>query len=147
MAFQAYGFVQDPQVEMINDRLSVRVNAVPLSQLLGMLDRSTGMASKVAPELANRNISVEFSGLSLNAGIRKIFEGQRLDYVYIGGKGIFVTSASLTSPIQQQPVYSSQPVIANEPAFNEPAFNQQPFPNPNDAFTGGAQAGGNSNRR
>jgi hypothetical protein len=142
--FQAYGSIQGPEVELINNRLSVRADAVPLSRLLTMLDRSTGMVSKVAPELANRNVSVEFTGLSLNDGIRKIFEGQRLDYVYIGGKGIFVTSASLTGPIQEQPIYSSQqPIIAGEPSFTQAPFpnqNQNPFPTQNDAFVGGQVA-------
>jgi hypothetical protein len=126
--------------------LSIQAEAVPLGSLLGMLDQSTGMSSRVPPELANRNISVQFADLSLNDGVRKIFEGQRLDYIYLGGKGIIVTAASLSTPIPEQPALAGQPAFGGQPAFaNEPPFNPNQFnpnqfnPNQNDAFVPPAQ--------
>src|SRR6516165_2449303 len=89
-AFAAKG----PEIELVDNKLSIDAETVPLSRLLRLLDLATGMKSKVPPELANRNISVKFSGLDLTEGVRKIFQGQPLDYVVIEGQGVIVTAAS-----------------------------------------------------
>jgi hypothetical protein len=128
------GLAQTPEVRMVNGKLSIQAEAAPLGSLLEMLDRSTGMNSKVPPELANRNVSVQFTDLSLNEGVRKIFEGQRLDYVFLGGRGIIVTSVSQASLPAESAPFSAQPTISSEP------FNQNPFnPIQNDAFVPAAQ--------
>ena len=53
--------------------------AVPLGRLLRLFGLATGLDTQAPPEVANRNVSVRFSGLSMEAAIRKIFEGQPLD--------------------------------------------------------------------
>ena len=57
-----------------------------------------GMTSEVKPELANRNISVQFTDLTLNDAVRKIFQGQPLNYFVIQGKGIHVTELVVGGP-------------------------------------------------
>src|SRR5215468_9802145 len=89
---QAYA--KGPEVDLVENKLSINAEAIPLSRLLQLLDLATGMKSKVPPELANRNISVKFSGLSLTEGVRKIFQGQPVDYAFILGQGIIVTAAA-----------------------------------------------------
>src|SRR5436190_22402606 len=81
-----------PEIQIINGKVSIQAEAVPLGRLLRLFDAATGMTSKVPPELANRNVSMRFSGLPFDAAIRKMFEGQPLDYVLIKGKGIVVTA-------------------------------------------------------
>src|SRR5262245_24434658 len=83
-----------PQVELIDSKLSINAEAISVSRLLQLIDLATGMKSTVPPELANRNVSVRFSGLSVSDGVRKIFQGLPLDYVVIAGQGIIVTAAS-----------------------------------------------------
>src|SRR5581483_3093438 len=83
-AFAAKG----TEIDLVDNKLSIDADMVPLSRLLRLLDMATGMKSKVPPDLANRNISVKFSGLPLNDGIRKIFQGQPFDYAVLAGQGI-----------------------------------------------------------
>jgi hypothetical protein len=120
-----------PKIEVIDNKLSIDAEAVPLSRLLRLLDLATGMKSRIVPELANRNISVKFSGLEVNEGIRKIFQGQPVDYMMIGGQGIIVTAASQSvastdaPPVYSTPQQMDQPFIPDfNPALN-PAGNQQ----------------------
>jgi len=124
-AFAAKG----PEVALVDDKLSVNVEAISVGRLLQLIDLATGMKSKVPPELSNRNISAQFTGLNVADGVRKIFQGYPLDYVIIQGKGIVVTAASQSSgPDSMPPAFSSQP------AYQQPV--EQPFvqefpPNPN----------------
>ncbi len=135
-------------IRIIDNKVSVQADAVPLARLLRLMGEATGMESKVPPELANRNISVRFSNLSFTDAVQKIFEGQPLDYFLIEGKSITVTAlAAQTSanarsaaapPPQQETVF-----VDDNPAFappqppinnNQPAMIQTPFgaiPNPN----------------
>jgi hypothetical protein len=97
--------------------------------LLRLLDIATGMQSRVPRDLANRNISVKFSGLELNEGVRKIFQGQPLDYVVIDGQGIVVTAASQTiTPSDSVPVYNAPPVPVEQPFVQD--FGQPLPPQP-----------------
>jgi hypothetical protein len=82
------------KIDLVDNKLSIDADTVPLARLMRLVDSATGMTSRVPPELANRNISVKFSGLSVTDGVRKIFQGQPLDYVVIEGKGVIVTGAS-----------------------------------------------------
>jgi len=125
-----------PEINLVDNKLSINAETIPLGRLLRLLDLATGMQSKVPAELANRNISVKFSGLSLEDGVRKIFQGQPLDYVVVEGRGVTVTSASQTTPVgaESAPIYnapqaqpfSPQPV---EQPFT-PDFPQVPVPQP-----------------
>src|SRR5881628_3106852 len=76
-----------PEIDLVDNKLSINAETIPLGRLLRLLDLATGMQSKVPAELANRNISVKFSGLSIEDGVRKIFQGQPLDYVVVEGRG------------------------------------------------------------
>src|SRR5581483_7854803 len=77
-----------PEIALVDNKLSIDAETVSLGRLLRLLDLATGMQSKVPADLANRNVSVKFSGLSLEDGVRKIFQGQPIDYVMIEGQGV-----------------------------------------------------------
>ena len=107
-----------PDIELVDNKLSIDAETIPLSRLLRLLDLATGMKSKVPPELANRNISVKFSGLDLTEGVKKIFQGQPLDYAFILGQGIIVTAPSqnltgtdTASPNNAGPSQPEQPLV------------------------------------
>jgi len=90
-------YAKGPEVDLVDNKLSINADGITLSRLLQLVDLATGMKSKVPPELANRNISVQFSGLTLADGVRKIFQGQPFDYIMVQGRGIIVTAASQTA--------------------------------------------------
>jgi hypothetical protein len=114
-AANAFAEGKAPEIQVIDNKISIQADAVPLGRLLTLLDSATGLTSKVPSELANRNVSVQFSNLGLDDAVRKIFEALPLDYVVIGGKGIVVTAASQTSPARPA---TTQPPAA---AFTPPA--------------------------
>src|SRR5205809_6631855 len=124
-----------PEINLVDNKLSIDAESIPLGRLLRLLDLATGMQSKVPAELANRNISVKFSGLSIEDGVRKIFQGQPLDYVVVEGRVVIVTSASQMTSAggESAPIYNAlqaqpfpQPV---EQPFT-PDFPQVPIPQP-----------------
>jgi hypothetical protein len=138
----APALAKGPEVNLVDSRLSVSADAIPIGRLLQLVDLATGMKSRVPPELANRNISVRFSDLSVVDGVRKMFQGQPLDYVVIEGQGIIVTAASQavtgTEPVptynqapqasqQGQPFQQFQPPQPAEPPFGQD-FQPQPVP-------------------
>src|SRR5437764_4926111 len=114
MSAGAFAAGKGPEIDLVDNKLSINAETIPLGRLLRLLDLATGMQSKVPAELANRNISVRFSDLSLEEGVRKIFQGQPFDYVVLGNQGVIVTSAAQASagtesapvfnPAAQQPV-------------------------------------------
>lgn len=124
-AFAAKG----PEIALVNNKLSVDAESIPLSRLIRLLDQATGMKSKVPPDLANRNISVKFSGLNLSDGVRKIFQGQPFDYLVVEGQGIIITGASqMITGTETVPVYTPQPGEPPPQPFVQDF--QQPFPQP-----------------
>ena len=74
----------DLDVRIVDDRISISASAVPLVELLAALDAVAGTESSVAVELRNRNVSVQFSGLSLDNALDKVFEGLGLDFLVVG---------------------------------------------------------------
>jgi hypothetical protein len=118
-------FAAGPEVNLTDHKLSINADSISLGRLLRLLDLATGMRSKVPPELANRNISVRFSGLSVEDGVRKIFEGQPFDYVVLEGQGVIVTSAAQT-------VAGTESAAAPAPAYTPPPqpFAPQPIEQP-----------------
>src|SRR5215470_13451452 len=76
-----------PEIEIVDGKVTMSAQNVPLGRLLSLLDRALGMTSTVKPELANRNISVRFSSLPVKDAVHKIFEGQPLNYMFVEGKG------------------------------------------------------------
>jgi hypothetical protein len=119
-----------PEVDLIDNKLSISADAVSLSRLLQLVDLATGMKSKVPADLANRKISVRFSDLNVNDAVRKIFQGQPYDYVMIPGQGVIVTAAAQTTTASEssQPFNSQPPVSAFEQPFNQdfPGGQQMP---------------------
>src|SRR2546422_403015 len=120
LAFTLGGFAagKGPEINLVDNKLSIDAQTVSLGRLLRLLDLATGMQSKVPAELADRNISVKFSGLSVEDGVRKIFQGQPFDYVIVERQGVIVTSASQTTPVTE-----------SSPIYNAPQ-QQTPFPQP-----------------
>jgi hypothetical protein len=132
-----------PEVDLVDNKLSISADTIGLGRLLRLVDLATGMKSKVPPELANRNVSVRFSGLSLTDGVRKIFQGQPIDYVLVEGQGVIVTASSQAlNGTEAVPVYNSpgqqaldqpfpqdfqQPGVAPGIAGQQPATLQTPF--------------------
>jgi len=147
-----------PDIRIIDNRVSIQAEAVPLARLLRLLDEATGMTSKVPPELANRNISVRVSDVKLTDAVHKIFEGLPLDYVLLEGKAIIVTAASQQTAVAENnaapynpppppqenafveenapfvpPPMNNNPAMNAFPPVNNPAMNQgmNPAMNPN----------------
>src|SRR5438105_15692666 len=89
----AFAAPKGPEIDLVDNKLSVNADTISLGRLLRLLDLATGMQSKVPADLANRNISVKFSGLSVSDGVRKMFQGKPFDYVVIEGQGVIVTAA------------------------------------------------------
>ena len=122
----------EPRIEVIDGRISITAQAVPLGRFLAMFDKAMGLKSEVKPGLENRNMSVQFSGLIFNDAVRKIFQGQPYNYVVIQGKGIRVTDLAQTggssAALDAQPFSSpSQPINAPpQPAQFNPFTNAQP---------------------
>jgi len=119
----AFAAGKGPEINLVDSRLSINAEAISLGRLLRLLDLATGMQSKVPPDLASRNISVRFSGLTLEDGVRKIFQGQPFDYVVLEHQGIIVTSAA-------QAIAGSESTPAFNPAPQQPGVpqpNEQPF--------------------
>jgi hypothetical protein len=110
-----------PQVQVIDGKLSIRAESLGLAHLLRLIDQATGLKSKVPPELANQTISVQFSGLNVDDAVRKVFEGQPIDYVFIQGHGIVVTA--LSQARREQP---GSPFPPPAPAFQP--IPEMPFP-------------------
>src|SRR5919201_6883315 len=89
-------FAKGPEVRVIDDKVSIDADSISLSKLLNLLDRATGLQSKVPPALANRSLSVKFANLGFEDAVRKIFEGQPIDYIVVEHQGIIVTALSQT---------------------------------------------------
>src|SRR5262245_14520039 len=117
-------FAKGPEVGLVDNKLSINAEAIPLARLLQLVDLATGMKSKVPPELANRNISVKFSGLTLADGVRKIFQGQPFDYIMVQGRGIIVSAASQTASAGELPPPANSPPAVQ--SFDQPFV--QDFP-------------------
>src|SRR5262249_28772646 len=133
LAFTVNGIAAEsgPDIRIVDNKVSIQAETIPLSRLLRLLDEATGMTSKVPPELANRNVSVRFANLTLEDAVHKIFEGQPVDYVVVAGKGIIVTGSSQASPTRNVATNSSAPLEntpEENPAFLPPQMQQQPIP-------------------
>src|SRR5215471_6017329 len=135
LAFTVNGIAAEsgPDIRIVDNKVSIQAEAIPLSRLLRLLDQVTGMTSKVPPELANRNVSVRFTNLTLEDAVHKIFEGQPFDYVMVGGKGIIVTGSSQALTARNGGPSSAPPpenIPEENPAFLPPQMQQQQPPIP-----------------
>jgi len=141
-AASASGAGKGPEIQIIDHKVSISAEAIPLSRLLGLLDRVSGMTSKVPPELANRNVSVRFTGLTFDDAIKKIFEGQAFDYVMVGGQGIVVTALSMPSTGNETAAAPVARALQDQPGFQPPIINQDNNNGIPGAFGGVPQAPG-----
>jgi hypothetical protein len=138
----AFAAVQGPEVLNIDQKISIRADSIPLDYLLRLLDQATGMHSTVPPDLAKRVVSVRFTGLSVGDAVRKIFENQPLNYVFVEGEGIVVTGfqsrlAAAPAPAQNnepqaiaQPAPQKVPEPMTQPLRQKPSAPQPPIPTP-----------------
>lgn len=144
----AFAQAQETQIDVVDGKISMTAQAVPLGRLLTLFGRAVGIEAKVKPGLENKNISVRFTDLKFNDAVRKIFEGQNLNYVVIQGKAITVTELADTSAAASASSSSSN--FSNAPVFSPPPINQ-PTQNPvqnlpvTNPFGGPAPAAANTN--
>jgi hypothetical protein len=118
LTVSASAAAQGPKVYFRDNKLSVDADSVSLSRLLQLVDSATGMKSKVPADLANRSVSVQFSNLTLSDGVRKLFQGQPFDYVFVEGRSIIVTAASQTiSSPEAAPTYNTAPAQPDPQSF------------------------------
>jgi hypothetical protein len=137
----AYAQAPQPEIQVVEGKVSMAVQSMPLGRVISLLDRAMGLTSTVKPELANRSISVRFTNLGLKEAVHKIFEGQPINYMFVEGKGIRVTdlalggpttsSASSSSPFQDsapisQPLSQPLPGITPVQPANIPINTGQP---------------------
>jgi hypothetical protein len=92
-----------PQVVNRDGKISISADHITLEFLLSLWDQATGMKSTAPPELADRKLSVHFTGLSEDDAVRAIFLGQPFGYAFVQGQGIVVTSASGVAEGQPKP--------------------------------------------
>jgi hypothetical protein len=114
-----------PQVVNVDDKISIRADAIPLGNLLRLWDQATGMHSTVPPELANQTLSVRFTGLSTNDALRKIFAGQPFGYL-LSEDQLIVTPLAPSEPMAEiEPVGVPDVVVEvtgeSTPADSEPS--------------------------
>jgi hypothetical protein len=122
-----------PEVLNFDQKISINADSIALGSLLRLWDQATGMQSTVPPELVNVNLSVRFTGLSVNEAARKIFNGQPFDYVLIEGQGIVVIARSQNdSGPEQVPAGNNVPQVIDQPVLQEPPkpTAQPPQPQP-----------------
>jgi len=114
------GFAAEPQAVNPDRRISIDAEASTLARVLQLWDQATGMRSSVPPDLASQPISVRFSELSVNDAVRRIFEKQPFDYVFVRGQGIIVTSASNPAAAgAPAPVREDVKEVTEEPPVQE----------------------------
>jgi hypothetical protein len=127
----AYGAGKEPVIEVIDGKVTMVAEAVPLSRLLSLWDKAMGTASEVKPELANKTISAQFNDLDPVAAAHKMFQGQSLNYIVISGKGIRVYDLAQGGPATltgTSPGYVDQPPPSSN-LFVQPGQPvQQPVP-------------------
>jgi hypothetical protein len=130
LAPQTFGAGRGPEIRVIDNKVSMDVESISLGRLLNLFDRATGLQSTVPAALANRSLSVKFADLGFDDAVRKIFEGQPLDYVVIERQGIIVTALSQTGGPESSPApaFNSPPSqIIEQPSFIEDNPPPQPF--------------------
>jgi len=103
-------YAADPEIAIVEGKVSISALQVPLGRILSLLDKATGLTSEVKPELANRMVSVRFTELPLKDAVQKIFEGQPFNYLYIEGKGVKVTDLAVPGNPTAIPVANTAPV-------------------------------------
>jgi len=114
----------EPTIEVVDGKISITAQAVPLGRFFALFDKAMGMKSEIKPGLENRNVSVQFTNLDFNSAVRKIFQGQPYNYIVTAGKGIKITDLADAAAASS----------ASSPSFStsapSPSFNTQPINTP-----------------
>ena len=131
---------QGPEVTNVDQKISISADDITLDRLIRLWDQATAMQSVVPPELANRKLSVHFTGLPISDALRKMFNGQPFDYVLVEGHGILIMERSQTEPVAQSadvgnpdeqvtepPVSQEPPSLIVPPPEQQPTILQTPF--------------------
>jgi hypothetical protein len=136
----------EPKVDVVDGKISMSAQAIPLGRLLTLFDRAMGTKSEVKAGLGleNRNISVQFANLGFHDAVKKIFQGQPLNYLAIQGKGIRVMELA-QGGTSSDSGFSSAPSFTNAPSFSSAPIQQprqqnpvqQPAANPAASIFGG----------
>jgi hypothetical protein len=122
-AFAASG----PQVVNRDGKISISANHITLGLLLNLWDKATGMNSTTSPDLAERKLSVHFTGLSEADAVRAIFLGQPFGYAFVQGQGIVVTSAPPSSRVAEGQLQPPPVAVPPDPgAMQAPPEVQNP---------------------
>jgi len=128
-----------PQVSKLDEKVSINADGITLARLLELWDKATGMKSRVSPELANRTVSVRFSGLTVNDAVRTMFQNLPFDYVFIESKGITVTGPAQTvtasrptpvNPVVEDAMESTNQLAGEQREKPSPAEVLLPEPRP-----------------
>lgn len=131
-------------VRVVDNRISLKAEAVGLGELLKILDRVVGTESSVPVELAGRKISVEFANLDFEDAVNKIFEGLSLDYIVVGRQRILVTAVSGVPPNNIGTVSAPNSIATSTLSPpNSPLISTAPSTNPFQLPDFGNQAGSN----
>jgi hypothetical protein len=136
----AFAAQTGPDIRIVDNKVSIQADSIPLARLLQLLDRVMGTSSTIPAQYATRNVNIQFSDLDINDAVHKIFEGQMLDYVFIDGQGVVVTAASQTaggptaappprelSPFQDAPTFPPPQGFTIDPATGSPVVIPQGF--------------------
>src|SRR5262245_36231073 len=99
------GFAQQsgPEVLNVDNKISIRADAIPLATLMQLWDKATGMHSFVPAGLADEKLSVRFSGLGVNEALERIFDGKGFGYILAENQVFVDTRAPIESAAEPQP--------------------------------------------
>jgi len=112
---------QGPEVTNVDQKISISADDITLERLLRLWDQATAMQSVVPLELANRKLTIHFTGLPISDAIRKMFNGQPFDYVLVEGHGILIMERSQSEPVAQSADVDNPVEQVTEPAVSQEA--------------------------
>lgn len=131
LATGGYAARQGPEVLNLDGKISIHAEHIALGHLLRLWDKATGMRSSVPRDLAARTLSVQFTGLSVDDAVQKIFENQPLNYAVVEGQGIIVTGLEGGPPAEPPPIINNEPQVTGEQGvIEEPVLREKPGPLP-----------------
>ena len=110
---------QGPEVTNVDQKISISADDITLDRLIRLWDQATAMQSVVPPELANRKLSIHFTGLPISDALRKMFNGQPFDYVLVEGHGVLIMERSQSEPVAQSADVSTPVEQVTEPPVSQ----------------------------
>ena len=141
LVFGGQAFADGPEVVNIDHKISIHADNITLGELFRLWDQATGMHSTVSPDLEEQQISVRFTGLDVNAALRRISDGQRFGYILAEDRVLVtprepIESAASTEPQETLPPPADNDVSAeSEPqAPDVQRMKPEPLPPPQPAY-------------